>query len=281
MKISIITPSYQSSEWLKLCIASVADQGVDAEHIVQDSESTDGTCEWLGRDLRVTAVIEKDMGMYDGVNRGLRRASGDVLAYLNCDEQYLPGTLARVAALFSAHPDLEVVFGNALVVDSEGQLRCYRKCVLPRRMHSRVGNSLSIFTCATFFRRSVCDRRGLFFDSALRALGDVDWVLRCLDAGVRMNLIDDFLASYTETGSNMSLSPQAHSERLAIRAAAPLWARQAVPLLDAHYRLRKLLAGAYTQAPFSYSIYTRSGGAERLKFQVDRPVGTWTPYSNA
>ena len=93
MKFSIVTPSFRNSRWLKLCIASVADQqGVEFEHIVQDSCSDDGTQDWLPRDRRVKAFIEKDSGMYDAVNRGYRRAQGDILAYLNCDEQYLPGT---------------------------------------------------------------------------------------------------------------------------------------------------------------------------------------------
>src|ERR1700731_1356139 len=110
--ISIITPSFRASKWLKLCIASVADQkGVAFEHIVQDSCSDDGTQQWLSNDPRVTAFIEKDNGMYDAINRGLRRASGEICAYLNCDEQYLPGTLAKVAKFFDTHPKLDVLFG--------------------------------------------------------------------------------------------------------------------------------------------------------------------------
>src|SRR5665647_3272917 len=104
MKFSIITPSFRNSEWLKLCIASVADQsGVELEHIVQDSCSDDGTQDWLPHDPRVQAFIEKDGGMYDAVNRGYRRATGDILAYLNCDEQYLPDALAAVQDLSLIH----------------------------------------------------------------------------------------------------------------------------------------------------------------------------------
>ena len=101
MKFSVITPSFRNSEWLKLCIASVADQsGAEFEHIVQDSCSDDGTQDWLTKDSRVRAFIEKDGGMYDAVNRGYRRATGDILCYLNCDEQYLPGALATVRKVF-------------------------------------------------------------------------------------------------------------------------------------------------------------------------------------
>src|SRR5438445_797489 len=110
MKFTIVTPSFRNSDWLKLCIASVADQGVDLEHIVQDSCSDDATKDWLPKETRVKAFIEKDTGMYDAVNRGFRRAGGDILAYLNCDEQYLPGALKRVGDFFATHPEVEVVF---------------------------------------------------------------------------------------------------------------------------------------------------------------------------
>src|SRR4030081_3893628 len=108
MRISIVTPSYRNSESLKLFVASVADQeGVEVEHIVQDAGSDDGTLDWLVSDTRVRAHVEKDQGMYDAINRGLRKATGEILAYLNCDEQYLPGALKGVAGFFDAHPDVD------------------------------------------------------------------------------------------------------------------------------------------------------------------------------
>src|SRR5262245_24738716 len=107
---SIATPSFRSSSWLKLCIASVADQkGVSFEHIVQDAGSDDGTLDWLPKDPRVQTFVEKDSGMYDAVNRAWRRSRGEFLSYLNCDEQYLPGALAAVAEFFQAHPEVDIV----------------------------------------------------------------------------------------------------------------------------------------------------------------------------
>src|SRR6266446_9793139 len=116
MPISIITPSFRNSRWLKLCIPSVADQGVEHEHIVQDSCSDDGTQNWLPTDARVMAFIEKDRGMYDAVNRGLRRAQGEILAYLNCDEQYLPRALQAVSDYFRQNPAVQVVFADTVIV---------------------------------------------------------------------------------------------------------------------------------------------------------------------
>src|SRR5689334_24407188 len=114
MRFSIVTPSFRNSEWLKLCIASVADQDVEHEHIVQDSCSDDGTQEWLPQDKRVSAFIEKDKGMYDAVNRGFRRAKGELLAYLNCDEQYLPDALNKVNAFFARHLEVDVLFADTV-----------------------------------------------------------------------------------------------------------------------------------------------------------------------
>src|SRR6266446_1461447 len=133
MKISIVTPSFRSSQWLRLCVASVADQeGVELEHIVQDSCSDDGTQDWLPKDARVKAFIEKDQGMYDAVNRGFRRASGDLLAYLNCDEQYLPGALKAVHEYFARHPSVEVVVSDTLATDAQGDYICSRLSLVPR-----------------------------------------------------------------------------------------------------------------------------------------------------
>src|SRR5438876_12243892 len=141
---SIVTPSYRSGQWLRLCIASVADQqGVQLEHIVQDSCSDDGTQEWLPKDSRVQSFIEKDQGMYDAVNRGFRRASGDLLAYLNCDEQYLPGALGEVAQFFETHPEVEVLFADAVVIDRGGAYICHRKALVPTMYHSLLSNNLA------------------------------------------------------------------------------------------------------------------------------------------
>src|ERR1019366_8488995 len=132
MTFSIITPSFCQSRWLKLCIASVADQKeVELEHIVQDACSDDGTLDWLPYDKRVRAFIEKDDGMYDAVNKGFLRAQGDILAYLNCDEQYLPGGLKAVLDFFEAHPSIEVALAGSIVIDSTRKYICHKPSLVP------------------------------------------------------------------------------------------------------------------------------------------------------
>lgn len=275
MKFSIVTPSFRSSRWLKLCIPSVADQGVELEHIVQDSCSDDGTEKWLPQDGRVKAFIENDGGMYDAVNRGLRRANGELLAYLNCDEQYLPGALGAVGRFFDEHPEVEIAFGDAVVAGPDGSYLCHRLSLLPSKLHTLVSGTLAILSCATFFRRRALEEKLLFFDTRFKDLGDAKWVLTALERGAVMGLVRRFTSVFTNTGENMNFKPNAIRERKEMFASAPAWARMLRPGFVAQYRLRKLLAGHYSQPPFDYAIYTSASPDKRQVFRVRKPTGVW------
>ncbi len=262
-RISIITPSFRPGPWLRLCVASVADQqGVEIEHIVQDSCSDDGTPEWLAADPRVRAFIEKDDGMYDAINRGLRRATGDIVAYLNCDEQYLPGALARVAEFFAQHPDVDVLFGDALLVDDCGAPLSYRRMVLPFRAHVRLVH-LNTLTCATFFRRSVVER-GHFFDLRWKVIGDAAWMDELLKARIPMATLPLPLAAFTFTGANLGASARGTEELDAWRGGA--WKATLVPMVSLYHRYRKWRAGAYAPHAVDYALYTRDSPNERRQF---------------
>lgn len=274
MQFSIITPSFRNSEWLKLCIPSVADQDVELEHIVQDSVSDDGTLEWLPQDPRVRAYIEKDKGMYDAVNRGLRKAKGEILAYINCDEQYLPGALKAVWNFFEKNPAVEIVFADALVVNADGSFNCFRKVQLPWLWHASV-SALSTLTCSMFFRRSVIDKHQLYFSDAYRDLGDVDWVVRSIHQQIPTKLFRHYTSIFTETGDNMNLKPNALRERAAFAQTAPWVARKGRPLIDAAYKASRVLNGGLREKPLSYSIYTRESPGARATFRVEKPSPRW------
>ncbi|HEX7861888.1 MAG TPA: glycosyltransferase [Verrucomicrobiae bacterium] len=274
MQFSIITPSFRASAWLKLCIESVADQGVDLEHIIQDAVSDDGTMDWLPQEKRVKAYFEKDRGMYDAVNRGLRKAKGDILAYINCDEQYLPGALKAVEKCFAENPNAEMVLADSLVINEDGSLNCFRKVHIPWESHTRL-DSLCALTCSIFFRRSLIDDRKLFFSDRLRDLGDGDWMVRALRAGVRMKVLRYYTAAFTETGANMNLKPNAIREKAEFRAAAPLWMRLGKPLLSRAYHVKRLFEGGYFEKPLTYEIYTKQSPAKRVRFEAPKPSPFW------
>jgi len=274
VKFSIVTPSFRNSQWLKLCIASVADQqGVELEHIVQDSCSDDGTQDWLPRDPRVKAFIEKDAGMYDAVNRGYRRATGDILAYLNCDEQYLPGALKSIADFFAKNPQIEVALAGSIVTDGEGGYVCHRHQMVPHPQ--ALWFRFPILTSGIFLRRKVIADRGIFFDTKWRDLGDFHWVLALMNDGVPMAVCDSFTSVFADTGENMNLKPNAIREKAETEKMIPPLVRALKPLWVFHHRLRRLAAGHFFLKPMSYEIYTRQSPDRRVKFDVAKPTAVW------
>jgi hypothetical protein len=274
LKFSIVTPSFRSSNWLKLCIASVADQqNVDVEHIVQDSCSDDGTQEWLAKDSRVKAFIEKDAGMYDAVNRGYRRASGDILAYLNCDEQYLPGALKSVHDFFEANPQVEVLLSGAIVTDASGKYLCHRHALMPDPHH--IWFRFNALTSSIFIRRKVITERGLFFDTEWRVVGDLHWVRALMNHKVPIAVSDSFTSVFTDSGDNLGLSARASQENQKTASMMPAWVRNIKPLLILQHRYRRLAAGHFNLEPMSYSLYTLKSPDQRVTIDVPKPTGVW------
>ena len=274
MKFSIVTPSFRNSKWLKLCIASVADQtAVDLEHIVQDSCSDDGTQEWLPHDTRVKAFIEKDSGMYDAVNRGYRRAAGDILAYLNCDEQYLPDGLRAVHNFFEQNPRVEVLLAGTIVTDGAGKYICHRHSMVPHRR--AVWFRFPVLTSSIFIRRSVIHERGIYFDTRWRDLGDFHWMRSLMNAGVIMKASNHFTSVFADTGENMNLKPNAIREKSETDAMIPAWVKALRLGWVVHHRLRRFSAGHFSLKPTSYAVYTLENPAQRTTIEVPKPTAVW------
>jgi glycosyltransferase involved in cell wall biosynthesis len=138
---------------------------------VQDSCSDDGTQDWLPYGKRVRAFIEKDGGMYDAINRGYRRAQGDILAYLNCDEQYLPGALKTAGDFFEKRPEIEVAPAGSIVTDGDSRYICHRHALVPHPQH--IWFRFSVPTSSVFIRRRVIHERELNLMLSIRG-----WHLR-------------------------------------------------------------------------------------------------------
>ncbi len=260
---------------LKRCVASVRDQeGVDLKHIVVDACSTDGTPEWLKTE-GIESIVEADRGMYDAVNKGFVRAKGDILAYLNCDEQYLPGTLSYVADYFAAHPQVDVLFGDFIMVGPQGEFLAYRKAC-PLRKFYLDASYLYLLTCTMFLRRRIVDE-GNLFDYTLRYIADHEFVSRLLYHGYRTAYVNRYFATFTDTGTNLSLTSGASAEIFEFRGRIPGWRRAIGPPVNAARLIEKALRGAYRErSPLEYAIYVE-GLAKRKIFNVERPTFKWTP----
>ena len=278
---TIVTPSFKQLDYLACCIASVADQeGVQVEHIVQDAgtEGFDQFAEKMARlwpdrpGYRRVMISEKDAGMYDAVNRGLAKGASPLCAYLNCDEQYLPGALVEAGKLFLEKPDVDVILGDVLVVGSASQAICHRKMVKPGLAHTWTCHFAAL-TAGIFFRRKLVEE-GILFDTRYRAAADAEWFVRVLHSGKKVCCLQKTTSTFMEDGANLGLSPVAKEERARLDASAPAILRVLRPAWVWGHRFRRLLRGAYRAEDVNYQIYV-SGKDRRESFSASKLRTTW------
>lgn len=274
-----MTPSFNMATWLPMCIRSVEDQNINVEHLVHDGESNDETKEVAARFPSISFRSEPDEGMYDAINRGLRRADGDFISYLNCDEQLLPNALKKVARYFETHPEIDIVCGDAVVVDGQGEFLSYRKGCRPTKAVLYVHTN-TVLSCAMFFRRRVIEEHQCYFNTSWKALGDIVWVLEALKKGLVFGELRDYTSVFSVTGDNFGRTEVGQNEKRKFYSESPVWAKCLKYIIKTQYRFRRLITGKYSQGPMEYSIYTRESEEERISREVKDP--TWRfPYTTA
>jgi glycosyltransferase involved in cell wall biosynthesis len=204
VKISIVTPSYNQAEFIGHTLRSVAAQDITGlEHLVMDGGSTDGTVEVL-REFRpaVRWLSERDRGQTDALNKGIRASSGEIIGWLNSDDVYYPGAVARVLEVFAQHPDVDVVYGMADHIDREGV--AFEGYPTEAWNLHRLEETCFICQPALFFRRSVVERFGLP-DEALHYCMDYEYWLRLGMRGARFFYLEQKLAGSRLYGENKTL----------------------------------------------------------------------------
>lgn len=266
MIFSIATPSYNAMPHLRACVGSIrgqcrADAEYGIQHLVQDGESSDGTREFMegldreiGTRYRLQYMREPDSGMYDAINRAWAKADGEVLSWLNADEQYLPGTLQRVQDFFRSHPHIDAVFGNAIIMDSQGRPYAARREIPLRKLYVKNG-FLYAMSCTTFYRRTLLDRGLLTLDTSYRYSADGDLVLRLLSEGIRFGHINEYLSLFgVEPGRNLSFHPAMKDEIESLfkkyGGFSAAWMRRSVMLLR---YAERLVLGCYLPRPVDYA----------------------------
>ena len=209
MKISIITAVYNSRETIASALDSVLEQtGADYELVVIDGESTDGTLEVLRHyaDRVAVLVSEPDRGIYDALNKGIQRASGEVVGFLHSDDLFADShVLSRVANAFT-DPEVIAVYGDLLYVrkDNPDQVvRYWQSGMFSKR---RLAWGWMPPHPTLYVRRHMYQKHGLF-DTSFRIAADYDFVLRLLGReGVAVRYIPEVLVKMRVGGaSNRSL----------------------------------------------------------------------------
>lgn len=275
---SIVTPNFNGMSYLPRCLRSVADQcGGDlaAEHWLIDGGSSDGSVAWLERNHQPGYWLsEADRGMYDAINKGLERSRGTIISYLNGDEQYLPGTLRRVRDFFDRRPDVDMIFGNALLVHPNGDYIASRRGYSPH--WCLIGSSqLYVLSCTMFFRRRILEA-GFRFNPDWKAVGDIDFVVRVLRAGYKARHIPCFLSAFTMTGDNLGGGAKALEELLNFRRTMPGWVRAlAFPLNAARLTLKLVNGGYGSDRGMRYAVYADNEHRERSEKVVTRTNHRW------
>jgi glycosyltransferase involved in cell wall biosynthesis len=123
--VSIITPSFNQARFLEETIRSVLEQDYpNLEYILVDGGSSDGSPEIIQRYKERLSwwVSEPDLGQTDAINKGFARARGEILAWLNSDDTYLPGAITQAVDFLKSHPDVGMVYGDANLIDEQGNV---------------------------------------------------------------------------------------------------------------------------------------------------------------
>ncbi len=122
--VSIVTPSFNQAQFLEQTIRSVLDQDYPKiEYFIVDGGSRDGSVDILKKYANKLAwwISEKDAGQADAINKGMSRVKGEIVAWLNSDDYYLPGAIRSAVDVFARHPEVVLIYGDVRAVDEKGR----------------------------------------------------------------------------------------------------------------------------------------------------------------
>ncbi|MCB9385887.1 MAG: glycosyltransferase [Bryobacterales bacterium] len=228
MKVSVTTPSLNQAQYLTHTLESVLSQEGEfsIEYFVMDGGSTDGSIEILRdyaarlgagaypvrcRGISFDWVSEPDKGQSDAINKGLRRSSGDIAAYINSDDCYLPGAFATITRTLEQNPESDFVYGDGNVIDETGAVqwewlaRPYNHRILTS--YHFLWNEFTNYLMqqAVFWRKSATDAIG-YFDETLHYSMDLEYWLRAGSSGLTLQHIPEKIAEFRLIQGTKSLS---------------------------------------------------------------------------
>lgn len=179
-RFGVVTPALNAERYLEDTLRSIWSQdGVEIDHVIVDGGSTDRTVEIAGGFPSRVVVSTDDQGMYDAINRGMTMVDGDVVGYINADDEIAPGAFRLVAEAFERHPEARWLFGTVEYIDGDGKAIGRLAPLAPSlRAYLGIGWSPIPQQCV-WARRSFYDEVGPF-DIGFRNTGDYDWYARAL-----------------------------------------------------------------------------------------------------
>lgn len=180
-RISVVTPSFNQADFLERTIHSVLDQDYpNLEYIIIDGGSTDGSVDIIRKFEKRLAfwVSEPDAGQANAINKGLRLATGEWVAWQNSDDIFFPGAFSQLASAARKHPTADLIIGNMDLIDAHDQVLRDMKYVKPT-YEALLAEGMVLTNQAAFWRRKIHSKLG-FLDETLDCGFDFEWFLRVL-----------------------------------------------------------------------------------------------------
>lgn len=206
--VTIITPSYNRANFIEYNINSVINQTYkNVEHIIIDGGSTDGTVDILKKyesQYNMKWISEQDKGMYDAINKGIKMAKGEIIAYLNTDDLYFPWSV-EVAVNEILNTNADLIYGDCLLINiTKNIVSLYLQPKFNGIDFACFGGSC-LGQPSVFLKKKVFDELGLF-DTNLKLLADCEYWTRVFFKGKKMRKVDEFLSIVVWHGSNLILN---------------------------------------------------------------------------
>lgn len=214
-KISIVIPSFNKASYIEATLRSIIDQDYpNLEVIIQDGQSTDGTVEVVKKYAKKYSKLfkwesKKDNGQVDAINKGFKKATGELLAYINADDVYKDGVLLEVGQYFQKHPNISWITGYGDIIDKDGKViarlvTSYKNFLLNLNNYSLLLIINFISQPSTFFSRKAYENFGPFTGTKNYVM-EYDLWLRL--GKIQMPLvIKKTLSSFRLTSGNISVT---------------------------------------------------------------------------
>ncbi|ACB77226.1 glycosyl transferase family 2 [Opitutus terrae PB90-1] len=260
-RFTIIVPTYNHGRWIETALRSIFEQGEPSvEVLVMDALSTDDTPAILERYRdRIVWHRRKDAGQADAINQGFALAQGEIVAWLNSDDTYLPSAFSRVVAAFAADPTLDLVYGDALEISEDGTI------LTPNLFTEDCSRERFYFShdyiCqpTLFVRRAALARVGSL-RTELRWFLDYQWLTRFFAVGLRGQRLRHFLAANRDHPNTKTNSGglQRWWEIMTVLASTPppgpaLLARRCVWIYSLEFVIKSINAARWGAEPSSWA----------------------------
>ena len=219
LKFSIITVCYNAQSTIEKTIQSVISQTYDnIEFIIIDGKSTDKTLDIINKYKEKIHVIisEKDKGIYDAMNKGIKNSTGDILYFLNADDRlYTTKTIDKINSVFIDNPQYEIIYGKAAFVNIPKDF--------PKRFINRkfgYNSKLDLLIQSNpqqciFAKKQVFDKVGIF-NTNYKICSDYDWFLRCFNKKIPMKYKDIIIVNYNCQGLSFHIKDNVILEKLKV-----------------------------------------------------------------